>query len=320
MNIFILSMSIFITIVCVIELLSYAFRTIKNPERVKLKKRLKKLSSTTKANAGILRSESLSSIPLLNKILAFIPGFKKLEGLRKKADASYPLGVFILMSLTLGFAAYATITICCPQFPLAFAGIPIAVLLPWAYLKRKKKIRMALFQKQLPEALDLIARSLRAGHSFSAGLKLASEQFDNPVGAEFATVIDEVNFGISVQRALRNLARRINTQEVKFFVLAVIMQRETGGNLAEIMEGNAKLIRERFIFYKHVRTLTAEGRGSGVILVLMPFIVAGLMYILKPEYVTLLFTEHVGRVMLSVAGIMMFLGIIAIKKLVNIKI
>ncbi len=320
MNIFVLSMIIFLTVVCIIELLSYAFRILKDPDRNRVKKRLKRLSRNTQSPKGILRSETLSSIPLLHTMLSLIPGFKNMEHLRRQANVSYPLGVFILLSLTLGCAAYAAAAIYSPNSPLSLLVIPLAAFLPWGYLMRTRRLRMERFRRQLPEALDLIARSLRAGHAFAAGLKLTSDQFDDPVGTEFATVIDEINFGISVPEALRNLTHRVDCPEIKFFVLAVIMQRETGGNLAEIMEGNAQLIRERFKFHNHVKTLTAEGRLSGVVLVLVPFIVAGLMYILNPPYIILLFTEHIGKMMLYGAGIMMILGVIAIKKLINIQI
>jgi tight adherence protein B len=263
---------------------------------------------------------TLSSIPLLHKILTFIPGFTNMEHLRRQANVPYPLGVFILLSLTLGFAAYAGASIYLQQSLLTIVAVPLAAFLPWGYLIRIRRIRMERFRKQLPEALDLIARSLLAGHAFVAGLKLTSDQFDDPVGTEFANVIDEINFGIRVDEALKHLVHRIDCPEIRFFVLAVIMQRETGGNLAEIMASNAHLIRERFKFHNNVKILTAEGKLSAAFLVLVPFIFAFLMYLLNPSYITLLFTEHIGKIMLSVTGFMMIIGVITIKKLINIQV
>ena len=161
-------------------------------------------------------------------------------------------------------------------------------LLPFVFLNIKKSLRLKKFTVQLPDALDLIARSLKAGHSFSSGLKLAAENFPEPLGPEFMATIHEINFGLPVAEALKNLGKRVDCSDLNFFIVATILQRETGGNLAEITQTIATLIRERFKFEDKVRVLSAEGKISAVILIALP--VCMFLYLLKmsPEYMNVL--------------------------------
>jgi tight adherence protein B len=164
----------------------------------------------------------------------------------------------------------------------------------------------------------LIARALKAGHALPSGMKLAAEQFEDPLGPELTDTLDEINFGVSVADALRNLSMRINCQEVRYFTVAVIMQRETGGNLAELMESLAHLIRANYKFQGKVRTLSAEGRLSAVVLIALPFLIAGWINYSSPQFIAPLLSEPVGHMMLTLAAVMMTLGIIVIKKMVKI--
>jgi tight adherence protein B len=166
---------------------------------------------------------------------------------------------------------------------------------------------------------ELISRALKAGHAFTSGMKLAADQFGDPLGPEFEETLDEINFGVSVPDALRNLARRIDCQEIKYFVVAVILQRETGGNLAEIIESLAYLIREKFKLSGKVRALTAEGRLSAVILVLLPFCIVAYLRIVNGAYLELLFNHPMGRMMLTGSGVMMVAGIFVIRRMIQIK-
>ena len=137
---------------------------------------------------------------------------------------------------------------------------------------------MEKFERQLPEALELVSRSLKAGHAFTGGLKMVAEEFGDPVGVEFGRTLDEINFGVGVPEALTNLTQRIECEDLKFFAVSVIIQRETGGNLAEILESLGRLIRERFKFQGRVRVLSGEGRISAIVLVAIPFFIAGLLF------------------------------------------
>ena len=179
---------------------------------------------------------------------------------------------------------------------------------------------MKKFQAQLPEALDLMARSLRAGHAFSTGMKLAADEFDDPLGTEFNITLDEINFGLGVPEALKNLVNRVDCQDLNFFVVAVILQRETGGNLAEIMENIAHLIRERFKLYGKVKTLAAEGKLSMIILIALPFCIIGALLFVNPKYIMTLFTEYAGRIMIAGALFMMVIGAFVMSRIVKIEV
>jgi tight adherence protein B len=192
--------------------------------------------------------------------------------------------------------------------------------LPYFTLRSMEKKRIKKFQRQFPEALDLIARALKAGHAFTNGLHLAAEQFSDPLGPEFDETVDEINFGVSVPDALRNLAKRIGCEEIKYFTIAVILQRETGGNLAELLESLAKLIREKFKLQGKVRILAAESKLSAIILSLLPFFIVAYVQIFNPAYLKPLYTEPVGKVMIGFGAVLMILGIISMKKMSEIKV
>jgi tight adherence protein B len=202
--------------------------------------------------------------------------------------------------------------------PLIIAASLVGI--PFLYVIRKKKKRMDKFQKQLPEGLELIARSLRAGHAFTSGMKLAADEFDDPLGPEFTETLDEINFGVSVSDALKNLARRVDCADLRYFVVAVILQRETGGNLAEIIESIGYIIRERFKLRGKIRILAAEGKLSAIILVAIPFFVIIVLRFTSPEYINALLFEPAGRIMGAVALFMMVIGIFVMKKMINIKV
>jgi len=315
--IIIFAVSIFVT-----EMLFYAFRTIRNPDRKKIRKRLKTFSSR-KNKAGvpdILQKKLLSDVPFLNKILLRIPGPQHLNRLLQQANSQYHLGVFILLTIFLALTGFFAGFLITGNCVLSIIIAPALAVIPLFYLCLKKKKRMEKFQRQLPEGLELIARSLKAGHAFPSGMKLAADEFDDPLGPEFDETLNEINFGVSVPDALKNLADRIDCPDLKYFVIAVILQRETGGNLAEIIESLAYIIRERLKLHGRVKILAAEGKLSAIILVSVPFvIIIGLSFI-NPDYINTLFSEPAGRIMSGIALFMMALGILVMKKMVNIKV
>ena len=313
---------LFVTSVFIIELFVYAYKTVRNPHRKVIQRRLKTLSSSEYANDShdITRKRVLSRVPLLNTILLHTPGVRPLERLLQQANVQSPLGVFILLAAVLaltGYLAGSLLTIN-RVIPLIIAAFLVGI--PFLYVIRKKKKRMDKFQKQLPEGLELIARSLRAGHAFTSGMKLAADEFDDPLGPEFTETLDEINFGVSVSDALKNLAGRVDCPDLRYFVVAVILQRETGGNLAEIIESIGYIIRERFKLRGKIRILAAEGKLSAIILVAIPFFVIIVLRFTSPEYINALFFEPAGRIMGAVALVMMVMGIFVMKKMIAIKV
>ncbi len=321
MNPILLGVGIFIVTVSIIELLLFARRAAVNPDRRRVRRRLDQLRDEERDAMlnSIVRTDNYSKVPLFNRILKNIPLVGSLKKLKDQANAPQSVGFYIFLSLVLGLAG-AAFVIFTRSGPLALVLVTgIGLFLPWARLGLKKKKRMDRFRRQLPEAMELIARSLRAGHAFNSGLKLAADQMSDPIGVEFAATIHQINFGISVTDALRNLADRVDCPDLRIFVVSVILQRETGGNLAEIMESNARIIRERFKFYKHVRTLSAEGRMSAWVLFLLPILVALAIQFLNPEYMATLYTSELGQKLLWFAAGLMTMGMIIIRRMVNIE-
>jgi tight adherence protein B len=198
-------------------------------------------------------------------------------------------------------------------------GLMMAVL-PLFWLMFRRRRRLAQFAKQLPEALELISRALRAGHSLGAGFSLVSEEMRPPINKEFNRVFEEQNLGIPLDAALDNMTDRIPNLDLKFFSTAVVLQRQTGGDLAEILDKIGYLVRERFKIWGQVQALTGEGRLSGIVLLALPPVLFLAVYRLNPDYVMPLFTDPMGRQMLVGGIVMQLLGAVVIKKIISIKV
>jgi len=192
--------------------------------------------------------------------------------------------------------------------------------IPFLWLLMRRRGRLKAFGAQLPDAMELVARALRAGQSLPAGFQMVSTEMSEPIAREFGRVFEEQNLGCSMEESLRSLAERIPNTDLKFFVTAVVLQRQTGGDLAEILDKIGHLIRERFQIWGQIQALTGEGRLSGIILMLLPFVLFVVVYYLNPDYVMLLFEDDLGRKMLAVALFMQVLGAVCIRKIVNIKV
>jgi tight adherence protein B len=322
MNIFVIGAIIFFIAIIVIELSIYAVKNMRSVNRAKIRKRLRKhtYDKDSTGQIDIVKKRVLSDIPFFNKLLLKIPGVKGLDRLTMKANSKYPAGFYVLVALFLGTVGFMGINFFLLNRLSSLLLASLLASLPFLHLQLLKQKRIEKFRSQFPEALDLIARALKAGHSLNSGMKLAADEFDDPLGPEFDETLGEINFGVSVANALKNLAKRIECPELKYFVVAVILQRETGGNLAELIESLAHLIREKFKFQGKVRTLSAEGRLSAVILVAIPFLMAIYLHFANPKYLAILFSEPIGRIMVGAAAIMMTIGILVMKKMITIKV
>jgi tight adherence protein B len=203
-------------------------------------------------------------------------------------------------------------------------GLPVGAALgfavPFLVLKMKRTKRMRLFEEQFPEGLDLISRALKAGHAFATGLKMVADEMPDPVGPEFRKTFDEQNFGLPMKDSLDNLSFRIPLLDVRFFATAVLIQRETGGNLSEILENLAHVVRERFKILRQVRVYTAHGRFTGYVLLALPAVLAIALSFINPEHMELLFKERLGQQMLIGALVMQAMGFMWIKHVIKIEV
>ncbi|MCU0961519.1 MAG: type II secretion system F family protein [Pirellulaceae bacterium] len=244
-----------------------------------------------------------------------------LRRLLEQADAPLDPSRFILISAGLaGGGAIACILV--PSIPAVLAPVVAPVLgatpLLWVLLRRRKRLRK--FGQQMPEALELISRALRAGHSLASGINLVSEEMNEPIANEFRRCYEAQNLGIPLDEALEDMCERVPNLDLRFFVTAIVLQRQTGGDLAEILDKIGSLIRERFKIWGQIQALTGEGRLSGIVLLALPPALFVVMYYLNPDYCMVLFTDPLGHKMLAAAVVMQIIGAIVIKKIISIKV
>jgi len=200
------------------------------------------------------------------------------------------------------------------------AGFAIGFALPFMFLKFKRTKRLRAFEEQFPEALDLLSRAIRAGHALQTALGMAAEELPEPVGPEFKKTFDQQNFGLPLRDALNEMAARIGILDVRFFVTAVLIQRDTGGNLSEILENLAHVVRERFKIRRQVRVHTAHGRFTGYVLLALPAALAIALSFINPEHMQTLFRERMGQMMLMGAIVMQTIGFIWIRQVIKIEV
>ena len=317
-----IGLGVFLLTLLVIHQGYFFVKKIYKPEQRKVHQRLRTLSTSGQGSEAvdILKKKTLSEIPWLNEMLLKASFIQRLERMHVQAATSRPLGFFVILSALLFFGGILLAAILrINHFAMVLPSILLATT-PFFYLFHKRKKRMEKFERQLPEALELVSRALKAGHALTGGLRMVAEEFGDPVGAEFGKTLDEINFGVGVPEALTNMTQRVDCDDLKFFAVSVIIQRETGGNLAEILENLSHLMRERFKFQGRVRTLAAEGKLSGIVLVAVPFFIAGVFSLTRPEYIGILFSDAIGRVLVAVALVMMGCGIYVMKKMVSLKV
>lgn len=231
-----------------------------------------------------------------------------------KSDAFFGLSFgCAVLGVVIAWAIHAPT----PLYPIA--GLCTGAM-PFGWLLWRRKRRFKKFALQLPDALELIGRALRSGHSLASGLHVVCEEMPGPISDEFAMAYEEQNLGFPLEQSLKSMLKRMPNLDLKFFVTAVVIQRQSGGDLAEILDKIGYIVRERFKIMGQVQALTGEGRISGVVLMLLPVALFFAVYYLNPDYVMLLFTDELGRKMIGAAAFLQVLGAVAIKKIVNIKI
>ena len=319
---YLMAIAIFLTVVLLIEGGYLACRAVYAPERRRVRQRL--LTLSTQGHDGtpveIVRRRALSEVAWVNDLLVNLALMQRLGRLLEQANSRYKVGTFVGFSVALGCLGLLVGPFVVRNAYFQMLGSIVLGLTPWLSLLHQKKRRMQQFEQQLPEALDLVARALKAGHTFMVGIKMVGDEFSDPIGTEFDKMVDEINFGVSVPEALQGLAERVDCPDVNLFVTGVMLQRETGGNLAEILGKTSQVIRQRFELLGRVRVLSAEGKLSAIILIALPFAIGCAVYALNPDYLTVLFTDPIGKALMMYATSMMVMGILVIRKMIRIKV
>jgi tight adherence protein B len=250
----------------------------------------------------------------------FTERLQRLSLLFDQADSPIKSQTFFGISLGTAIAAIVVGIIARAPIPLLPICAMMGGCLPLLWLLWRRRGRFKKFAMQLPDAMELIARALRSGHSLASGLKVVVSEMPEPISKEFSHAYEEQNLGIPIDTALKGMLKRMPNMDLKFFVTAVAIQRQAGGDMAEILDKIGYIVRERFKILGQVQALTGEGRISGVVLMGLPIALFFAVYYLNPPYVMLLFTEELGRKMIAAAAVLQVLGAVCIKKIVNIKI
>jgi tight adherence protein B len=308
---------------CVAALVAGAAMMFQGDEVSAAENRLSTLTNHRNATGNGDSEVSLLSRPLAaqrNPLEERIDSLLNLQRLFDQADIRVPVGKSLVM--VVAAAGAVMVILFASGLPLLFApvGAALVLVVPYMYLIIRKNKRIAKFNKQLPEALELLGRSLLAGHSLGAGFGLVAAEMPEPIKREFGRCFEEQNFGISLEESLNAMTDRIPNMDLKFLATAIILQRQTGGDLAEILEKIGRLIRERFKLAGQIQALTGEGRLSGIVLFALPPFLFLVMYFLNRDYVLSLFKDDMGRWMLGIAIVMQLIGAFVIRKIVDIKV
>ena len=314
---------IFIAVVLLIEGAYLIWNSSKGPEAERIARRLRVMSAGNNAsekNHSIIKKRLLSNTPGVQRFLLEVPRISALDRFLLQSGLSWSVAEFLGITLATCMVAYFSAS----YFALAqlsSVGLAVAAaVLPYQLVKRAAGKRLHRIEEQLPDALDLMSRALRAGHAFPTALKMVGDEMNNPLASEFRAAFDEVNFGISMADALTNLATRVPSTDLRYFVIAVLIQRETGGNLAELLEKISCVIRGGYSFQRKLRTLSAEGRLSAVVMSSVPLVLGLGLYAFAPELIGELFKNPKGVSLLYDSAIMYIVGFLWVRRMVRIKV
>ncbi|OWW19097.1 type II secretion system F family protein [Noviherbaspirillum denitrificans] len=316
------AVAVFIAVILLFEGLFVTWNSTRGPAARRVTRRLQAMATESHGQApvSIRKQRVMSSHPALQRALQSLPLAVRLDRLLQQAGATYDLGSFLIVSaLCAAGAAIAVLLLPVPPFLALFAAA-FAAILPLGWVTKMKKARLARIEEQLPDALDLLSRALRAGHALPSGIDMVAREMSDPIAGEFRIVFDEVSFGVSMQDALTALASRVPSNDIGYFVVAVLIQRETGGNLTELLGNIAQIVRNRLKLYGQVRALSAEGRLSAWILSLLPFAITGMLMVINPRLMQVLWTEPAGLKMLAGMGVLMVFGIVWMRKIIRIRV
>jgi tight adherence protein B len=314
---------VFVAVMLFLEAVYLLWQAYHGPEARKVKHRLQILSGARDrtVQTRLLRERMLSELPAAQRVLARMSVMHALDRFILQSGLDWTVSRLLASCLALfAFtwfavrAEWATAPLIAPMAAL-FAGS-----LPLLFVAWKRNTRLRTIERQLPDSLDLISRALKAGHAFSAALKMASEETAEPIATELRTVHDEVNFGVPMAQALTHLGERVPLTDVRYFVVAVLVQRESGGNLTEILANLSRLVRERLKLLARVKVLSSEGRLSAWILGLMPFALGGLMNIFNPEFMSVMWRDPIGIAITQYLLLMMAVGVLVLVKIVKIRV
>jgi len=310
----------FLAVVLSLEGMYNIWASHSSPEAKRIAARLAALSGAPQVATSIERARQETRMPRLNALLSGVQIGQRMQRFVKASAMAVSLAELLMMSLALG--AFGLLL---PELfgkpPIFGAALGLALsLLPWWRVVVRRRARVERIERQLPEALDLMGRAMRAGHAFPSAVKMVADELPDPLGRDFRILFDEMNYGVSTNDALAHLAERVPVPDVSYFVVAVLIQRESGGNLAELLDKISAIVRDRLKLLGEVRTLSAEGKLSAIILTALPFGVALVVNLVNPTFMDILWTDPTGLRMVGAACFMMLLGILWMRSIIRIRV
>lgn len=312
----------FVAVVLLLEGGFLLWRDTSSTEVRQLERRLRALHAGGHGveASTLIKAREADRVGVLGKLLLALPRVDSLEKMLQQAGIVMKTSRFLATAAMLVAAVFLVLlALRQPLWLAAMLGAG-AVLLPFLWLSIARNKRLKRLEAQLPDAVELIARALRAGHAFPTALQMVSEELPDPIGGEFASAFEEVNYGLPISDAMMNLAARVPVEDLRFFAVAVVLQRETGGNLAEILDNIGRLIRERFKLYGTIRVLSAEGKMSAWVLTLLPFVAALVLNLVSPGFMEVLWKDPAGVKLIAAALFAMVVGVFWMWRIVKIRV
>ena len=312
----------FLAVVLLLEGLYLAWNAYSGPEARRIQRRLQVLSAggSDIVAAPLIRKRLLSDVPAVERALLLLPRIHGLDRFLLQSGMTLTVAGFLAIAAAVALVGFVAAVMLGAPWWLGLTVAAVSAALWTGFVQRRRRQRMQRIGLQLPDALDLMARAMQAGHAFSSALRLVGTEGPQPIAGEFLAVFDEINFGIPLDKALGDLAVRVSTSDLRYFVVAVLIQRDTGGNLAEILGGIAALIRERQKLMGSIRVLSAEGRLSAWILSILPFALALVISFVNRDFIAKLWTDPLGIRLAGFALALMLIGIWWMWRMVKIRI
>ncbi|CAG9172071.1 type II secretion system F family protein [Cupriavidus pinatubonensis] len=314
---------LFVAVVLCVEGIFIWWNSTHGAAAKRIEARLRALSAGGQVGAdqlSILKKRLLAGSPRMQQWLMSLPRVGALDRWLEQSGSSWSVAQLLGYCATVALCTIALIPVVPVPAPLMMVGAAVAAVLPVLHIMRLRTKRIQQMESQLPDAVDMIARALRAGHSFSGALGMVAQEMKAPIAPEFRTTFEEINYGIALDEAMTNLAVRVPVGDLRYFVIAVLIQRESGGNLAEILDTIGNMVRERLKLFAKIRVLSAEGRLSAWVLGLLPFATGGMIMVVNPEFMKVLWEDPIGLKMVGAAVGMMMLGVLWMRKIIRIRV
>jgi len=310
----------FLAVVLFLEGAYMAWNAYKGPEAKRIERRLEAMTLGKEHESTLVKQRVLAQSPGIASFLQKFPRINQIDKVLLQSGLNYSVARFLGVCLMLATAGFLVAMLFGLNFKMAVVIAAVLACLPFLYMLSAKQKRIATIEQQLPSSLDLMGRAMVAGHAFPSALQMVGTEMPEPIASEFRIVFDEINYGIPTSEALMNLIQRVPSTDVSYFVIAVLIQRETGGNLAELLGNISELIRARLKLLGTVRVLSAEGRLSAWILTLLPFVLGAVLQLVNPEFVSVLWTDPNGLRMVVIALILMVFGIFVMWRIIKIRV